>query len=242
MDFVFKRYETKYILDLDQFNCLIKVIESNMNKDPYGNTTIQSLYFDTSNSILARRSIEKPNYKEKLRLRSYGIKNLDSNVFLEIKKKYDGIVYKRRCEIKQSDIDSFLEYNLNLDNQIGHEMNYFRDFYKTLEKKMLITYERKAYFKDDLRITFDSNIKYRDYDLTLDKGYYGKSLIDKNHILMEIKVSNSYPLWLTSILNLNNIYQTSFSKYGMSYILKEKNISDGDQLWKNYLNPYLQMA
>ena len=214
---IFERKEIKYFLNKEKFDNIIKVINEKMKPDKYAKSTIQSLYFDTDTDILVRRSLEKPYYKEKLRLRSYGIANMDSNVFLEIKKKYAGVVYKRRIELKQKDAFLFINNKINLDTQIGNEINYFRDYYKTLKPKTLLIYDRLAYSLGDLRITFDTNIRYRNIDLTLDMGLYGNPLVEKDDVLMEIKVSSSMPFWLIKLLEENNVYKTSFSKYGKSY-------------------------
>lgn len=243
---VFKRYETKYLISKKQ----LELIKENLSKhnisiDEYNKTSILSLYYDTKDNILALRSIEKPEYKEKLRLRSYGLASKDSNLFLEIKKKYEGIVYKRRIKTNKLEVTSFINKTLNYDKQIGHELNFFRDYYKDLKPNILIIYEREAYLdsKSDLRITFDYDIRYRDYDLVLDKSLGGKKILDDDLVLMEIKTGFAYPLWLCRLLNDNKIYKTSFSKYGEAFKKIHKNKVIGGQIkWQNCLNPSLQMA
>ena len=222
---IFERKEIKYLLSKEQYEIIMSEINNNMEPDKYGKSTIQSLYFDTDTDLLIRTSIDKPLYKEKLRLRSYGIALLNDNVFLEIKKKYNGIVYKRRITIKQSDVFKFLNKEINLDSQIGHELNYFRDYYKTLKPSTLIIYDREAYYSGDLRVTFDHNIKYRKFDLTLDKGFYGTPIINPDQVLMEIKVNGAMPFWLINVLELANAYKTSFSKYGLSYKLLNQSLA-----------------
>ena len=98
---VFQRYELKYILTAKQKEKVLQAIEPYMALDQYGRTTIRNVYFDTDNYRLIRRSIEKPAYKEKLRLRSYGQAEADSAVFVELKKKYQKIVYKRRVSLSE---------------------------------------------------------------------------------------------------------------------------------------------
>lgn len=210
---IFKRYELKYILDRNQYENLLISIKDKMNSDKYSESTIQSLYYDTIDYLLIRRSIEKPIYKEKLRLRSYGIAMDDSLVFLEIKKKYEGIVYKRRIVSRLRDI------NEKRDDQISREIDYFKKFYQTLKPMMLLIYDRSAYYLDDLRVTFDKNIRYRDSDLNLTSSLTGNEVLNDNKLLLEIKTSTSIPLWLVKLLNENHIYKTSFSKYGEAYKL-----------------------
>lgn len=222
---IFERKEIKYLLKKNQYDIIMQEILNNMEPDKYGKSTIQSLYFDTDTDLLVRTSIDKPLYKEKLRLRSYGIARMSDNVFLEIKKKYNGIVYKRRITLKQSDVEPFICGKINLETQIGNELNYFRDYYKTLKPSTLIIYDREAYFAGDLRITFDHNIKYRKFDLTLDKGFYGNLIIEPDEVLMEIKVNGAMPFWLINILEEANAYKTSFSKYGLSYMIQNKSLA-----------------
>ena len=222
---IFERKEIKYLLSKEKYDIIMEEIKNHMEPDKYGKSTIQSLYFDTDTDLLVRTSIDKPFYKEKLRLRSYGIARMNDNVFLEIKKKYNGIVYKRRITLKQKDVSLFIDKKLNLDTQIGHELNYFRDYYKTLKPSTLIIYDREAYFDGGLRVTFDHNIKYRKFDLTLDKGFYGNLIIEPDQVLMEIKVNGAMPFWLVNVLEMANAYKTSFSKYGLSYKLQNQSLA-----------------
>ena len=147
-NYVFERYEYKYIITKEQYYQINKLLEGKLVEDEYGRTTIQSLYYDTDNYLLIRRSIEKPMYKEKIRLRGYGEVNSDSKVFLEIKKKSDGIVYKRRVRLKEKEAVDFFYSDTPLDNgQIGNEINYFKQYYGSLRPPMLLNYDREAFKK-----------------------------------------------------------------------------------------------
>lgn len=211
---VFKRYELKYVLTKKQYLNIISEIRKKLVPDKYGKSTIQSLYFDRDDHLLIRRSIEKPVYKEKIRLRSYGLVTSDDLVYLELKKKCEGVVFKRRIGIKLKDAS----INKLDDSQISREIKYFMNYYKPLKPKMLLLYDRTAYFgEDELRITFDENIRYRTNRLTLDDGLDGKSLNQNDMILMEIKMSKAMPIWLATLLDKEKIYKTSFSKYGEAY-------------------------
>lgn len=211
---VFKREEYKYILTEDQFGSLIDSIKAHLRPDSYGETTIQSLYFDTDDYRLIRRSIEKPEYKEKMRLRSYGLATEDDEVFLELKKKYSGVVFKRRIKTTEKAVAVSELRN----SQIAKEIEYFFAFYGKLSPKMLILYDRIAFFGDgELRVTFDKNVRYRTERLTLSDGLDGIPLFDEPRIIMEIKCVMAMPLWLVRLLSDNKIYKTSFSKYGEAY-------------------------
>lgn len=214
---VFHRLEFKYILSLEQYNAVISTIRETMNHDEYGDKTIQSLYFDTPNYRLIRESIEKPDFKEKLRLRSYGLIGKDSELFLEMKRKSEKVVYKRRVKFTQEEAFDFVSKKIDGDDdQISRELKYFRDYYQNLEPKVLLLYDREAYNLGNLRVTFDTNIRYRLTDLNLSTSLEGIQL-DEGVIMMEVKTIHAIPLWLVKLLSDNKIYKTSYSKYGTAY-------------------------
>lgn len=228
MQEIFKRVEKKYVLTKEKKEILINKIKGNVIPDEYGPSTICNIYYDTSNHDLIRTSIDKPIYKEKIRLRSYNMPNQNSKVFLEIKKKYDGIVYKRRIAGKLRDIESFLNNGKRFEcnEQILNELSYCFRFYN-LKPMLFLAYDREAFYdKEDksFRITFDTNIISRDYDLELEKGVYGEKIYDNNTFIMEVKCSGGLPLWFVKIINDLEIFPTSFSKYGKVYVNSLKKI------------------
>lgn len=218
---VFQRYEIKYMISRVQQERIMRGMEAYMAEDAYGHSTICNLYFDTSNYLLIRRSLEHPVYKEKLRLRSYGTAEPDSRVFMELKKKYKSVVYKRRIGITEQEAMRCLRGEAQLvDTQIGRELDYFLHQYQYPEPAVFLSYEREAFYaKDDreFRVTFDENILWRDSDLSLCAGVYGMPVLGEDEVLMEIKTGMSIPLWMTALLTENHIYKTSFSKYGTVY-------------------------
>ncbi|SFR91920.1 polyphosphate polymerase domain-containing protein [Anaeromicropila populeti] len=225
---VFQRVEKKYLLTEQKYKDFCDRISPYMEIDQYGKHTICNIYYDTDTYWLIRNSIEKPKYKEKIRLRSYGVPNESSKVFLEIKKKSKGIVYKRRIQLTLKEAENYLERGIKPgeDSQIFREIDYFVKFYHP-EKKLYLAYDRIAMFgKEDpeIRLTVDQNIRSRQYDLSLSKGDYGDKLMEENAYLLEIKVANAFPMWLATILSELEIYPSSFSKYGNIYkksIIKE---------------------
>lgn len=218
---VFQRYELKYILSADQRRQIEQAMADHMVPDKYGRTTIRNLYFDTDSYRLIRHSIEKPAYKEKLRLRSYGQAGPDSPVFVELKRKHDQVVYKRRVSMpEQQAMDWLCGGVAPVDTQISREIGYFLDFYKTLQPRVFLSYERQAWYgKDDpaFRVTFDENILCRQGDLSLQSPAYGTPILPRDQVLMEIKCMGGIPMWLTEILSREKLYKTSFSKYGIMY-------------------------
>ncbi len=218
---IFKRYEIKYMLDTNQLSLLKNEMKNYMIADEHGKSTICSLYFDTPQYLLIRRSMDHPMYKEKIRLRSYGVADKDTTVFVELKKKYDSVVYKRRVAMTETEAcDYLLNHRQVMDTQITREIDYCMDMYKGIAPAMLLSYEREAYYaKDDheFRITFDQNILWRNYDLSLCEGIYGNPILKDNQVLMEVKTAGAIPMWMVRFLRDNGIYKTSFSKYGTAY-------------------------
>lgn len=215
------RHELKYILTKEQTQALKERLVGFMQVDKYGLTSIASLYYDTTDFRIIRASIEKPEYKEKIRLRSYGLAKKGSTVFLELKRKAYGIVYKRRISTTEEDAVKFLNYEGDIcaDGQIAKEISYFRSYYEKLVPTCLIIYDRLAYFEanGDLRLTIDSNPRYRTTKLNLSTSMEGTSLLPEGYSILEIKVQDSMPLWLTRILSEEKIYNSNYSKYGAAY-------------------------
>lgn len=226
---VFKRIEKKYLIDKDKYLLLLKKCGDNLLKDEFGLHMVSNIYYDTDNYELIRKSIEKPLYKEKIRLRSYDIPSDDTMVYIELKKKYEGVVHKRRVTLPLKEAKEYLENRkINNNDQISNEINYCLEYY-LLKPKLYLAYDRIAYYgKDgeDLRVTFDTNIRSRTDDLDLTLGDAGKLLLKKDQYLMEVKSSQGLPLWFIKILDELKIYPVSFSKYGSIYqkMLKEGEI------------------
>ena len=229
---VFKRYEMKYMLDLRQKEELLRIMDPYMALDQYGRDTIRNIYFDTDNYRLIRRSIERPVYKEKLRIRSYRQVGPESPVYVELKKKFESVVYKRRISMPEKQaMDWICRGGVYDDSQIAREIEYFRHFYATLEPAVFLSYEREAFYcrsGGDFRVTFDENILARREEMSLEKGVWGTRLLEEGKTLLEIKTSGAIPLWMTEFLTREQIYKTSFSKYGTAYetMIFEKNKGD----------------
>ncbi|MCR5505868.1 MAG: polyphosphate polymerase domain-containing protein [Bacilli bacterium] len=234
---VMKRIEVKYILSPEQTAYLKKALEGHMVVDEYGLTSIASLYYDTPDYRLIRTSIEKPLFKEKIRLRSYGLATDTSPVFLELKRKAYKIVYKRRVSSDIGKVNRFFEGQGEIcaDGQIAREIRYFRDYYKELVPACLIIYDRLAYKEQqgDLRLTIDACPRYRVTDLNLTTSMEGIPLLPEGYTILEIKVQEAMPLWLTEILDKGKIYKNSFSKYGAAY--KQQVLKLAQERKQNYV-------
>ena len=229
---VFNRYEKKYIISEDIYQKLKKDLQDYMELDRYSQGgdfyTICNIYYDTDDYEMIRKSIEKPVYKEKLRLRSYGVAATKDKVYLEIKKKFKGCVNKRRTSIILEDAYHYLETKQKpkqsnlINEQILNEIDFMVQRYHTLHPVLFLSYERNAMFGLEnqnfrQRITFDTNILTRHYDLGLDYGIYGQLLLPKDQWIMEVKIDQAAPLWFAELLSKYKIYPVSYSKYGTEY-------------------------
>jgi len=212
----------KYMVTRSQFAELLPVIMKYMKEDEFGRYKICNIYLDTKQYSLIRSSLEKPLYKEKLRLRSYGTPQPDSVVFLELKKKYDGIVYKRRVPMTLEEARMYLSrgiYPTGRDSQNLRELDFAVSKYKPVPGAYL-SYDRISLVGIDnplLRMTFDHNITCRNTDMLLEHGSYGQKILDDDRLIMEVKIPDNMPLWLASLLSEFRIFPTSYSKYGTYY-------------------------
>jgi len=228
---VFNRYERKYRINDATYHKLRERLSEYMEADAHSRDgefyTICNIYYDTPDNELIRRSIEKPVYKEKLRLRSYGVAAPEDKVFLEIKKKYKRLVNKRRTKLKLAEAYQFVKtgeipvHQSYMNAQVLRELQYMlQRMDMELRPALFLSYDRVAMFArddKDFRVTFDRNITTRRYDLGLHYGIYGDKLLPEDEWIMEVKINQAMPLWMTKILSEFKIYPVSFSKYGTEY-------------------------
>ena len=218
---VFKRYEKKYLLSREQYEALFRELKDHLVPDAYHRSTVCSIYYDTDNYELIRRSIEAPVYKEKLRLRSYGVPDDDGTVFIELKKKYKGMVYKRRVPMGAKAAVAYLagEAGPTENSQMTREIDWFLHE-NDVKPKAFIACDRYAWVdkeNPELRITFDENLRWRTDRLDLTLGSDGENLTEPGAVLMEIKIPGTAPLWLARLLSDQALFPTGFSKYGTCY-------------------------
>ena len=233
---VFKRYEIKYMITAEQKTRILKAMEPYMEMDRFGRSTVRNIYYDTDDFVLARHSLAKPDFKEKLRVRSYAKADAESTVFVELKRKFDGVVYKRRVGLREADAVKWMAGSNDPavihgtdagSTQVTSEIEYFRGLYNGLKPVLYLSYDREAYrMKEgaqtadggsEFRVTFDCNIRCRENDLTLKSEAYGTEMLEEGMFLMELKCPGAIPLWMTEVLSREHLYKTSFSKYGTAY-------------------------
>jgi hypothetical protein len=243
---VFNRYEIKYMMDSETCHKVQQRLVEYMELDEYNKNhpfyTICNIYYDTSDNHLIRHSLSKPKYKEKLRLRGYGVPNIEDKVYLEIKKKVNGLVNKRRTKLVLNEAYDFAatgdkpSLKTYMNKQVLNEIDYIIKLYNPIPK-LYLAYDRKAFFginNRDLRVTFDTNIRSRREDLRLEAGDHGRKLLPNDDLwLMEVKAEKTIPIWLSRLLSEFKLFKTSFSKYGTEYktMIKENLLEGGSNKW-----------
>ena len=226
---IFQRREIKFLVDARQRAILEQAFRGRMAPDPHGESTICNIYYDTPDYRLVRASMEKPVYKEKLRMRSYGRVSSEGTVFLELKKKYKGIVYKRRIELPERQAAAYMRGQIPMPDggQISREIDWFCGFYEGIRPAVYLCYDRSPWYSvedPNLRATFDKRIRFREEDMSLTAAPGGQHLLLPHQSLFEIKTADAIPLWLVDALEAGEVRQASFSKYGEAYtnIIKER--------------------
>ena len=215
---VFERNEKKFLLAKHQLAGLLAQLSPHMAQDSYGLHTICSLYLDTPDGHFARLQADKPTYREKLRLRSYGVPTNNSTVYLELKKKLAGVTYKRRMPLPLCEAKAYLQMGVapTFTGQVFGEIDWFMHQYQP-KPRTVVCYDRIALYgltDAALRVTFDDNARFRDTQLDLARGDWGQPLTAPGTILMEVKTIGAMPVWLARILSQNGLYAQSFSKFG----------------------------
>lgn len=229
---VFQRYEVKYLITAQQYHDILSAMAPYMEPDAFPHCHIRNIYYDTPDHRLIRASLEKPVYKEKLRLRSYGPVGESDPVFLELKKKYNSVVYKRRISLPLHQAEGVMRRTLPLplDSQIAKEIDYVRHFYPLLSPAMYLSYRREAWREvggGGFRVTFDHDLLAREEALSLSMPPFGTVLLNEDTYLMEVKSSGAIPLWMVHTLSQLGVYKTSFSKYGTAYQRLTLNTNQG---------------
>lgn len=235
---VFKRFELKYIITKEQQAELVEHLHMHMNLDTYGDNegkyNIVSLYYESDDFDIYNETVNRLRFRQKLRLRVYDDANLASSSFIEVKQKFKNVVNKRRSVIPLHEAYDLLNRNDATDEQMlaTHASNYqilkeavhFKQLY-SLHPKSIVSYDRQAFTginEPDLRVTFDYNLRTRADDLRVENGPYGELILDENLVILEVKISNSVPFWLSRILSNMNLSKQGFSKYCTSIDLIEE--------------------
>lgn len=233
----FERKEKKYVLSEETLARFMQLVGDKFDDDQYAHSTISSLYYDTPQYSMINRSIEKPLYKEKLRIRCYDAPRDEAGVFVELKKKFKGIVYKRRIRMSIEGGQAYLEgtpyseaslFGSALESQKMdtikqqniREIDACLDRHGKVDPAIMVVVERHSIRSTDgskLRITFDRNARWRAHNLQFDTDYEGTPIFSNGEIIMEIKALGSYPLWLVRALNEIEAYPVSCSKVGLAY-------------------------
>lgn len=241
---VFNRHEIKFKLDTKTYFQVLQIINRHMEPDPYNAGgkfyTIANLYYDTAKNDLIRQSLDKPRYKQKLRLRAYGVPKTGDVVYLEIKKKVAGLVNKRRTPITLDGAYAFTQTGIipaeaQINHQVAQEISYLLKTYP-LSPKLYLAYDRMAFFgknAHDVRISFDVNIRTRKNRLALEAGSDGEPLLGDGIYLREVKAEKALPVWVCNMLSGLSLFPASFSKYGCWYQNMKR---EEKEKWNSYFN------
>ncbi len=240
----FQRREKKIIMDSSLLPDILQTVSEFMNPDSYNLNGIPydicNIYFDNGNRDVTRHSVSKPFFKEKLRLRCYGIPTEDSKVFFELKKKTAKIGTKRRAVLSLNDYYRFLSEGYvdpssqYINKRVLAEIANFIDTYSA-EPSVYLSYKRIAFFgKEDpnLRLTFDTEIRTRNYDLRPELGIYGELLLPKDKTIAEIKFSGAAPMWFAALMSKHGLEFSPYSKIGKEYELKILNKNNSEETIK----------
>ena len=243
-----RRVEKKYLITRSEKATLLKALKKQLVHDEYYKEEILSLYLDTDNFDLAIKTIDRPEFREKVRVRAYNVPKRSTRIFFEVKTKLatnkTKIGNKRRLIIPLKDFYSYMNTGKNLEQiaasasnnnpqqiQVAKELDYLIKHYN-LRPKIIIVSNRTAFSgKNDptFRLTFDENLRFRTTDLKLEKGssgekYFPSTPDPKRGIIMEAKTINAMPPWFVDEISRLKIYPTRFSKYGKIYqLITERN-------------------
>jgi len=211
------------LITREQLDSLVRVLGAHLTPNKYFTQTIHNIYFDNDTDDLILRSIEKKEFKDKLRLRAYQMDGELGNPLIELKKKYKGTSYKRRIRLGLGEARELLDGGeLRHLGQIANEIRFLMAR-TNCRPKMYIGYDRTSYDvagHEDLRITFDGNVRRRSENLDFITDPSDKFLISADEYILEIKASTAFPLWLTDALTKNGIYPDSFSKAARAFLLE----------------------
>lgn len=221
----FKRIETKFIITQELFDQLQEQFAPYMEADAYAYSSITNIYFDNPDFQMIQDATNKLNGREKIRMRTYASQpDAQSEAFLEIKKKENEVGYKYRVTSTAEKVLNFVQTGQMdeplADQNVSREMNILLERYGQIQPKMHIAYSRysmKGINDDQIRITFDSNLRFRHQDVHLGTSALDQSLVEAGEMIMEIKVPGDYPDWLAEILDGHGLVNQSFSKYGVAY-------------------------
>lgn len=226
---VFCRVEDKYPMTKKQAEEFVEAIREHVREDAYFRYTVHSVYYDSADCQLAVHSLMKPKYKMKLRLRCYGEADGDTPAFFETKKKYGDIVFKKRITLTENEALNYAENGVmhHVTGNTADEIDYLFRYYD-LQPKVHISYDRECWSsisEQDVRITFDFNIRYRTDDLSLRENGSEQKLFDDDTVVMEVKAMDRYPMWLVRLLSERKLYKQSNSKYGKIYTLHQQELN-----------------
>lgn len=224
----FNRFELKYLLPIEHAGEFKKAIKSFLHVDSFGEEgqyALTSLYYDTPDHRFYWEKIDGIKVRRKLRIRHYETRDAitpETPVFVEIKKRIDRVIIKKRAKMPYKDAVNLCNEGImpaKFDPKDKKTLEEVQSMFHTypLRPTLITSYFRHAligtHYDLGLRVTFDTNIRFRDHDLDLTSKNRGKFIIPPNIALMEIKANGAIPYWLTEMIGAHNIRLIRVSKY-----------------------------
>jgi len=227
------RYEMKYTISQSKAAAIARFIEPYINLDRYsklqpnGFYPIVSLYLDSDNLRLCMESLRGVLKRFKLRIRSY-TDDPDYPRFFEVKRRSNTVIMKSRARVKIQDVPALLSGQYippvqNYQDDID-TLKQFQLYMKSIGAKpmVLVRYVRKAYegnMENRVRVTFDRQLAYKvssSPDVLFNGNGWHYSPVTLQNVVLEIKFTGVYPVWLTQMARYFDLRQQSVSKYATS--------------------------
>jgi hypothetical protein len=224
----FNRFELKYLLSLLQAERFKAALHGYVVPDQHGHNngryTLSSLYYDSPDLRCYRENEHGLKFRRKLRIRRYETGEVftdESPVFLEIKQRYDRVTQKRRTVLPYREALRLCNDRQIPDHDPGDraliEEIYGFLWQYNLRPASIVRYERQAFtgteYDMGLRVTFDTSLSFQARQLHLHEQPSGLPMLPVNSVVMEIKVNERIPYWLTNMIAAHNLQRVGVSKY-----------------------------
>jgi hypothetical protein len=224
----FNRFELKYLLTLQQAERFKADLQAYVVPDEHGHTNgryaLSSLYYDSPDLRCYHENERGLKSRRKLRIRHYETGEVftdESPVFIEIKQRYDRITQKRRTLLPYDEALRLCN-DRQLPDQGPGDRAFVEEIYAflwqcNLRPASIVRYERQAFtgtvYDRGLRVTFDTSLSSQAHQLHLHEQPAGLPMLPASLTVMEIKVNERLPLWLSDMIAAHDLRRVGFSKY-----------------------------
>lgn len=225
----FNRFELKYLITLKQAELFKKALRAYLFADEHGNGNgryaLASLYYDSPDLRCYWEKVDGLRFRRKLRIRRYETDaplTADTPVFVEIKQRLDKVTQKRRVILPYGDALRLCNERQLPDEVAPEDETVMNEIYAylwqyNLRPVSIVRYERQAFIGTDydlgLRVTFDTSLNYQVHQLLLEEEPSSLPMLPADRVVMEIKVNERIPYWLTEMIAAHNLKMIRVSKY-----------------------------